>query len=165
MSRCLTERRLVHLQAGLGAPREQAHVDACLACAGRLDALTRDLDVVTQVLARGPMPHPRPMPSFRRWVPAAAGAGLLALAALLWVEVAVWRAVTYVPLSMRPEEARAMLTEVSLALFSTSGYSAEEASDEDTSVCDGADWLVTAGCTPAQLAQAGLASPASEELR
>ncbi len=33
MSRCLTERRLVHLQAGLGDPREQAHVEACPACA------------------------------------------------------------------------------------------------------------------------------------
>ena len=70
----------------------------------------------------GPMPHTRPVPSFRRWIPAAAGAGALALAALLWVEVAVWRAVTDVPPSMRPEEASAMLTEVSLALFSLRGY-------------------------------------------
>jgi len=171
MSRCLTERRLVHLQAGLGNPGEQAHVDACPACAGRLDALTRDLDVLTRVLARGPQPHIRPAPSFRHWIPAAAGAGALALAALLWVEVAVWRAATYVPPSMRPEEASAMLTEVSLALFSLRGYTpapaqaAEEAADEDTNICDGADWLVTAGCTPAQLAHAGLASPPGEEPR
>lgn len=168
MSRCLTERRLVHLQAGLGDPREQTHVDGCPACAGRLDALTRDLDVLTGVLARGPIPHTRPLPSFRRWVPAAAGGCALALAALLWVEVAVWRAVTYVPPSMRPEEASAMLTEVSLALFSLNGYSAEAAeaaADEDTNVCHGADWLVTSGCTPAQLAHAGPASPAGEERR
>jgi len=167
MSRCLTERRLVHLQAGLGDPGEQAHVDGCPACAGRLDALTRDLDVLTGVLARGPMPHPRPQPSFRRWAPAVAGTGALALAALLWVEVAVWRAVTYVPPSMRPEEASAMLTEVSLALFSLNGYSvaaAEDAAEEDTNVCDGADWLVTTSCTPARLAHAGIVS-ADEELR
>jgi len=167
MSRCLTERRLVHLQAGLGDPGEQAHVDGCPACAGRFEALMRDLDVLTGVLARGPMPHPRPQPSFRRWAPVVAGTGALALAALLWVEVAVWRAVTYVPPSMRPEEASAMLTEVSLALFSLNGYSvaaAEDAADEDTNVCDGADWLVTTSCTPARLAHAGIVS-ADEELR
>lgn len=162
MSRCLTERRLVHLQAELGDPGEQAHVDGCPACAGRFEALTRDLDVLTGVLARGPMPHPRPQPSFRRWAPAVAGTGALALAALLWVEVAVWRAVTYVPPSMRPEEASAMLTEVSLALFSLNGYSV--AAEEDTNVCDGADWLVTTSCTPARLAHAGIVS-ADEELR
>ncbi len=167
MSRCLTERRLVHLQMSPGDPGAQAHVDGCPVCAARLDALTRDLDVLTGVLVRGPIPHARPLPSFRRWIPAA-GAGALALAALLWVEVAVWRAVTYVPPSMRPQEASAMLTEVSLALFSIRGFSAEteeEAADDDTSVCGGADWLVTAGCTPARLAHAGLARPASEELR
>jgi hypothetical protein len=163
MSRCLTERRLVHLQAGLGDPRQRAHVEACPACAGRLDALTRDLDVLTDVLACGPMPRTRSMPSVRRWVPAAAGA--LALAALVWVEVAVWRAFTYVPPSMGPAEASAMLTEVSLVLFSISGHPAEQAADEDAKICEGADWLVTASCTPMQLAQAGLASPASEELR
>ena len=168
MSRCLTERRLVHLEAGLGDLGEQAHVAGCPACAGRLDALTRDLDVLTGVLARGPIPHARPLPSFRRWTPAAAGTGALALAALLWVEVAVWRAVTYVPPSMRPEEASAMLTEVSLAIFSMNGYSvkaAEDAVDEGTNVCDGADWLITPSCTPGRLAHAGLASPGNEELR
>ena len=169
MSRCLPERRLVHLQAGLGDPREQAHVEACPACAGRLDALTRDLDVVTAVLARGPMPHTRPVPSLRRWLPAAVGASALALAALLWVEVAVWRAITDVPPAMRPEEASAMLTEVSLALFSLRGYAPapvdtpEDQADEDTSVCDGADWLVTAGCTPALLAHAEPVRQAGEE--
>ena len=72
----------------------------------------------------------------------------------------MWRAVTYVPPSMRPEEASAMLTEVSLALFSLRGYppaaaeASEEPADEDTTVCDGADWLVTAGCSPALLVHA-----------
>jgi hypothetical protein len=171
MSRCLSERRLLNLQAGFGDPREQAHAEACPACAGRLDALTCDLDVLTEVLARGPMPHTRPMPSFRRWLPAAAGAGALGLAALLWVEVTVWRAVTYVPPSMRPEEASAMLTEVSLALFSLRGYApvpaeaSGEPADEDMRVCEGADWLVTAGCTPALLAHAGRVRPAVEESR
>jgi hypothetical protein len=171
VSRCLTERHLVHLQAGLGEPREQAHVDGCPACAGRLDTLTRDLAVVTEVLAWGPVPHTRPIPSFRRWIPAVAGASALALAALLWVEVAVWRAVTYVPPSMRPEEASAMLTEVSLALFSLRGYppaaaeASEEPADEDTTVCDGADWLVTAGCSPALLVHAEPGRRTGEESR
>jgi hypothetical protein len=165
VNRCLTERRLVHLQAGMGDPSERAHVDECPACAGRLDALTRDLEVLTEVLARGPLPHTRPMRSVRRWFPAAAGAGALAVAALLWMEVAGWRVVGYVPPAMRPEEAGAMLTEISRALFSIRGYSAEETADEDTTVCDGADWLITARCTPTQLAHAGLATPASEELR
>ena len=125
------------------------------------------LTVITRALD-GPAPRPRPAPAFRRWIPAAALATATALAALLWVEVAVWRAVTYVPPSMRPEEASAMLTEVSLALFSMNGYSVEapeDAADEGTNVCDGADWLVTTSCTPARLAHAGLVSPADEELR
>lgn len=171
MSRCLSERRLVHLQAGFGDPSEGAHVEACPACAERLDALTSDLDVLTEVLAREPIPHTRPIPSMRRWLPAAAGAGALAFAALLWVEVVAWRAITYVPPSMRAEEASAMLTEVSLALFSLRGYApvpaeaSTEPADEDTSVCDGADWLITAGCTPALLAHAEPVHPTGEESR
>lgn len=73
MSRCLSERRLVHLQAGFGDPSEGAHVEACPACAERLDALTSDLDVLTQVLAREPIPHTGPIPSTRRRPPRCSG--------------------------------------------------------------------------------------------
>ena len=154
----LSERALVHAQAGLAHPAERQHLDSCLTCTRRAQSLTRDLAVITRTLD-GRAPHPRPAAAFRRWIPAAALATATALAALLWVEVAVWRAVTYVPPSMRPEEARAMLTQVSAALFSLRGdaTATAEASTEATesvvsddeeqpSECTGPEWLIGSGC-------------------
>jgi hypothetical protein len=154
----LSERALVHVQAGLGEPAERRHVDSCLTCGRRVQGLTRDLAVITRTL-EGPEPWRRPAPAFRRWIPVAATATAMALATLLWVEVTVWRAVTYVPPTMRPEEARAMLTQVSAALFSLRGDAtpAAEASpgavespvsddEEQQSECTGLDWLIRSGC-------------------
>jgi hypothetical protein len=154
----LSERALVHAQAALGEDADRRHLESCLACARRLQALARDVSVISRTLGETAEPRPRPAPAFRRWIPAAAAATTMALAALLWVEVAVWRAVTYVPPTMRPEEARAMLAQVSAALFSVRGDApAAEAStdadellavgDEDWGgLCVGPDWLVRSGC-------------------
>ena len=157
MSRCLPDRSLTQLQAGLGSDAEHAHVESCPGCAKRLRALARDLAVITRVLATTAEPPTRTVRTARRWLPAAVGASALAVAALLWVEGAVWRAVTFVPPTMRAEEAAAILTEVSAALFSIPGYTTARAeadelvtgleSEEDAeSECDGPDWLVTPGC-------------------
>jgi hypothetical protein len=158
MSAHLSERALVHVQAGLGEADARRHVDSCLTCARRLQALTRDLSVITRTLGEAE-PRPRPVPVFRRWIPAAAAATGMALAALLWMEVAVWRAVTYVPPTMKAEEARAMLAQVSAALFSLRGdaTAAAEASteaaealvsddEEQAPECTGPEWLMGSGC-------------------
>jgi len=154
----LSERALIHAQAGLAEPAERQHLDSCLTCTRRVQGLTRDLTAITRTLD-GPAPRRRPAPVFRRWIPAAALATATALAALLWVEVTVWRAVTYVPPTMRPEEARAMLTQVSAALFSLRGdaTATAEASpeaaesvasddEEQPSECTGPEWLIGSGC-------------------
>lgn len=156
--RHLSERALVHAQASLGEDADRRHLESCLACARRFQALGRDLSVIARTLGETAEPRPRPAPAFRRWIPAAAAATTMALAALLWVEVAVWRAVTYGPPTMRPEEARAMLAQVSAALFSLRGdaLAAEVGTEADDSLavgdedqgseCMGPDWLVRPGC-------------------
>jgi hypothetical protein len=156
----LSERALVHVEAGLGDTADRGHLESCLVCARRLQTLGRDLALVTRTLTDTTEPRLRPAPVFRRWVPAAAAAMGMALAALLWVEVAVWRAVTYVPPSMQPEEARAMLAQVSASLFSLGGDppAAEAAvpeplgalltgdGDEQEGECAGSEWLVRSAC-------------------
>ncbi|MBI2197636.1 MAG: hypothetical protein HYU42_03415 [Candidatus Rokubacteria bacterium] len=162
MTRCLPDKSLTQVQAGLGSEAEHAHVQSCPGCAQRLSALARDLAVISRVLATTAEPATRTVRTARRWLPAAVGASALAVAALLWIEVAVWRAMTFVPPTMRSEEAAAILTEVSAALFSVRGYTTTRAeadelvprleSEEDAeSDCDGPDWLVTPGCGPAAL--------------
>ena len=154
----LTERALIHVQAGLGEPSERRHLDSCLTCARRAQGLTRDLALITRTLD-DPEPRRLPAPTFRRWIPIAATATAMALAALLWVEVTVWRAVTYVPPTMRPEEARALLTEVSAALFSLRGDAVPAAEagteaaesltaddEEHQTECAGVEWLIRSGC-------------------
>ena len=54
-------------------------------------------------------------------MPATVGLAAVAAALLIWVEVAVWRAVTPVPPTMQPQEVAAILADVSAALFSVSG--------------------------------------------
>jgi hypothetical protein len=162
MSRCLSDKAVTQVQASQGGGAEHAHVQSCPGCAQRLRALARDLAVISRVLATTAEPATRTLRTARRWLPAAVGASALAVAALLWIEVAVWRAMTFVPPRMQPEEAAAILTEVSAALFSVRGYTTTRAeadelvprleSEEDAeSDCDGPDWLVTPGCGPAAL--------------
>jgi len=57
----------------------------------------------------------------RDMLAAAVGLSAAALVLLLWIEVAVWRAVTPVPPTMQPQEVGAILADVSASLFSLTG--------------------------------------------
>jgi hypothetical protein len=125
VSPCLSDDVLERVHADLGSIAERAHLAGCAACTGRARQLRRDLDVITAVLrdTREPLTLPLTQiaPARRRWLPAAIGLSTAALALLVWVEVAVWRAVTPVPPSMQPQEVAAILSDVSASLFSVNG--------------------------------------------
>jgi hypothetical protein len=121
MSRCLSHDALARVLAELATDAERAHVAACAACARRSRGLRQDLTVIAGVLRETPEPRRRTAVLRRRWLPAAVGLSAVALALLLWVEVAVWRAVTPVPPTMQPQEVAAILADVSASLFSVTG--------------------------------------------
>ncbi len=109
---------------------ERAHLAGCAACTGRSRRLRRDLDLITAVLRDTREPLTRVAPARRRWMPAAIGLSTAALALLVWVEVAVWRAVTPVPPTMQPQEVAAILSDVSASLFSVNGDPVPAAGEE-----------------------------------
>ena len=125
MSPCLSDDALDRVHADLGSIAERAHLAGCAACTGRSRQLRRDLELITAVLrdTREPLALPLTQiaPARRRWLPAAIGLSTAALALLVWVEVAVWRAVTPVPPTMQPQEVAAILSDVSASLFSVNG--------------------------------------------
>ncbi|HWP75584.1 MAG TPA: hypothetical protein VNU03_13770 [Methylomirabilota bacterium] len=125
MSPCLSDDALDRVHADLGSIAERAHLAGCAACTGRSRQLRRDLDLITAVLrdTREPLTQPLTQiaPARRRWLPAAIGLSTAALALLVWVEVAVWRAVTPLPPTMQPQEVAAILSDVSASLFSVNG--------------------------------------------
>lgn len=121
MSRCLSNRSLEQLAAGLGTPADEKHLAACDRCASRRRRLARDLELITQVLGTTAAPRARPAHRVPRWMPIV-GLATAAAAALFWIEVTVWRAVETPP--MPPDEAAMLLSDVSSALFSVTGVSA-----------------------------------------
>jgi hypothetical protein len=128
MSRCLSDDVLTRVLAELGTDAERSHLAACAACARRSRAMRRGLEAITAVLRDTPEPRPRVAALRRRWLPAAVGLSAAAVALLMWVEVAVWRAVTPVPPTMQPQEVAAILADVSASLFSITGRPASGAS-------------------------------------
>lgn len=120
MSRCLSEDALTRAHVELASAAERAHLAGCVACSDRYRRLHRELEMVTSMLRDSPEPHPRLPASPRRFMPAALGLSAAALALLIWVEVAVWRAATP-PATMQPQEVAAILSDVSASLFSVSG--------------------------------------------
>ena len=134
MSPCLSDDALDRVHADLGSIAERAHLAGCATCAERSRRLHRDLDLITAVLrdTREPLtlPRTRIAPARRRWLPAAIGLSTAALALLVWVEVAVWRAVTPVPPTMQPQEVAAILSDVSASLFSVNGDPVPATGDE-----------------------------------
>jgi len=92
MSRCLTDRTLMLLQAGEGGAGARAHLRACPPCATRYRALEDDLGVVAGALRAGPPPgaeRPR-----LRWRAVGALAATVALAVGgAWM----WRAARVAP--------------------------------------------------------------------
>ncbi len=130
MSSCLSDDTLERVHADLGSIAERAHLAGCAACTGRSRRLRRDLDLITTVLRDTREPLTRVAPARRRWMPAAIGLSTAALALLVWVEVAVWRAVTPVPPTMQPQEVAAILSDVSASLFSVNGDPVPAAGEE-----------------------------------
>jgi len=130
VSPCLSDDALERVHADLGSIAERAHLAGCAACTGRSRRMRRDLDLITAVLreTREPLTHVAPVR--RRWIPAAVGLSVAALALLVWVEVAVWRAVTPVPATMQPQEVAAILSDVSASLFSVNGDPVPATGDE-----------------------------------
>ena len=122
MSRCLSDDALERVEVDLASVAERAHLAGCAACAARHRRIRGELALITGVLRDTPEPRTRPAPARRRrWMPATVGLAAVAAALLIWVEVAVWRAVTPVPSTMQPHEVAAILADVSAALFSVSG--------------------------------------------
>jgi hypothetical protein len=123
VSPCLSDDALTRVHADLGSIAERAHLAACAACTARSRRMRGDLDLIAAVLRDTPEPVTRsaPVRAPRRWLPAAVGLSAAAAVLLVWVEVAVWRAVTPVPPSMQPQEVAAILSDVSASLFSLSG--------------------------------------------
>ena len=121
MSHCLSDDALTRVVAELGTDAERAHLASCTACVRRSRSVRRDVTAIAGVLRDTPEPRPRAAVLRRRWLPAAVGLSAVALALLLWVEVAVWRAVTPVPPTMQPQEVAAILADVSASLFSLTG--------------------------------------------
>lgn len=123
MSPCLSDDALTRVHADLGSIAERAHLAACAACTARSRRMRGDLDLIAAVLrdTLEPVTRSAPVRAPRRWLPAAVGLSAAAAVLLVWVEVAVWRAVTPVPPSMQPQEVAAILSDVSASLFSLSG--------------------------------------------
>jgi len=122
MTRCLSDDALERVEAELASVAELAHLAGCAACAARHRQIRGELALITGVLRDTPEPGTRPAPARRvRWMPATVGLAAIAAALLIWVEVAVWRAVTPVPPTMQAQEVAAILADVSAALFSVSG--------------------------------------------
>lgn len=125
MSPCLSDTALMRVIAELATAAEREHLAACRSCADRYRQLDRELDLIGHVLAETPEPRPRAAPGSRRWRGAVVGLSAAAIALLVWVEVAVWRALSPPP-AVPPQEVAAVLADVSRALFSVSGDPAPE---------------------------------------
>lgn len=133
MSRCLSDDALERVEAELASDAERAHLAGCAACAARHRRIRDELALISAVLRDTPEPRTQPTPvRRRRWMPATVGLAAIAAALLIWVEVAVWRAVTPVPPTMQPHEVAAILADVSAALFSVSGDPPAARTEETT---------------------------------
>lgn len=120
MSPCLSDDTLERVEADLASVAERAHLAGCAGCAARHRRIRSELALITGVLRDTPEPRTRPAPARRRFMPVTVGLAAVAAALLIWVEVAVWRAVTPPP-AMQPQEVATILADVSAALFSVSG--------------------------------------------
>jgi hypothetical protein len=156
MSGCLSDAALARVMAELGTTEEHAHLATCVTCTGRYRALTRDMDVIRHVLATAATPAPatRAVTRTRRWVPITVALSAVGVAALLWIEVAVWRAI-----QPAPEPLTLALADVSAALFSISGEPARVFAQsplqdltqdhEVDTACEGPGWLEDSRCRDA----------------
>ena len=154
MSRCLSDKALMRVMAELGSTAEQAHVAACATCAARRRRISGEVERVCQVLLTTPEPARRAVRKPQRSMVAAAGLAALALAALVWIEVAVWK-------TMQPTEdlastqVEAALADVTAATFSVDGEPARLLGESSTSIDFDPDDVAGTGCEePARLDEA-----------
>ena len=82
MSRCLRERTLWGIYEGEGTAAQQAHLQTCVACRMRYQALVHTLEEISSSLQETPPPPvcmPRPFPYPVRWQSAVVGLAVLLL--------------------------------------------------------------------------------------
>ncbi|HXJ82224.1 MAG TPA: hypothetical protein VMS64_26525 [Candidatus Methylomirabilis sp.] len=158
MSRCLSDKALMRLVAELGTAAERSHVATCAACAARQRRVGHDLDRIRQVLLTTSEP-PRHVTQSRRWsVVGVTGLAAVAVAALVWIEVAVWNTIQPAEDPASTEQVEAALEDVTAALFSVDGEPTRSLADASTmnalepesarSVgCEEPRWLDEAECS------------------
>ncbi len=161
MSPCLSDRALMRVVAELGEPAERAHLATCTDCAARHRRLTGEMDMIRHVLVTTVEPSLPARQAPRRWVPALATlSAVVMVGALLWIEVAVWKAIRSQSDAEPAPQVADILADVSYALFSVDGeptsvraqsplVALDHASEVD-GVCDGFPWPdEQAGCESA----------------
>ncbi len=138
---CLDDRRLVDVLFGDAAPEDQAHAQACDACATRLHALAGDVGRIDTVL-RTTAP---PRAARRRAV--AWSLAPVAVAAVLALAVALHRPTPTATTAEQPD-VYALADELGAALASGSSLDEDEAADALTtsSTCAWGDPLLGVGC-------------------
>ena len=119
MSRCLSDDALMRLMAELGSATEQSHLAACASCAARRRGMSHELDEIRAVLLT--TPEPRTASRRRRPIVAVAGLAAVAVAALVWIEVAVWKTIQPADDTAGVEQVEAALEDVTAAIFSVDG--------------------------------------------
>src|SRR5262249_54634721 len=80
MSRCLRERTLWGIYEGEGTAAQQVHLQTCVACHVRYQALVHTLEEISSSLQETPPPPvrmPRPFPYCVRWQSASVGLAVL----------------------------------------------------------------------------------------
>ena len=121
MSRCLRERTLWGIYEGEGTAAQQAHLQTCVACRMRYQALVHTLEEISSSLQETPPPPvrmPRPFPYPVRWQSAVVGLAVL----LLLVGGSLW--LRQVPSPAQPvvvfsEELTPLLEEVDTIVVMT----------------------------------------------
>ena|SRR5215510_15673118 len=127
MSRCLRERTLWDIYEGEGTAAQQVHLQTCVACRMRYQALVHTLEEISSSLQETPPPPvcmPRPFPYPVRWQSAVVG-----LAVLLLVGRGLW--LRQVPPPTQPavvysEELTPLLEEIDTIVVITLDADGEE---------------------------------------
>jgi len=119
MSRCLRERTLWGIYEGEGTAAQQAHLQTCVACRVRYQALVHTLEEISISLQETPPPPgrvPRPFSYALHWQSAVVGLAVL----LLLVGGGMWRRqVPPPPAVVHSEELTALLEEVDTIVVMT----------------------------------------------
>jgi hypothetical protein len=147
MSRCLSDKALMRVMAELGTPAEQAHLAGCGACALRWRKASAEIGRIRQVLLTSREPLRRA--ASRPWRSIAAAAGLVAIAvgALVWIEVTVWKTIQPAEDLASASQIEAALADITAAIFSVDGDPPRALAEDLDRTAPGPDGdLVSPGC-------------------